>query len=418
MREYVLVALVAAATTWLLGGPSAALARRIGAVPEVRERDVHTVPKPRLGGLAMVAGIGAAFLLARVLPFLSGAFEVSHDVRAVFTGVLVLAVVGVVDDTIGLDALTKFAGQALAAGVVVIQGLTLLWLPLPGVVFSLSSSQAAVLTVFLLVVAMNAVNFVDGLDGLAAGVVAIGGSAFFLYCYLLAVDQGLPRATTAALIAAAVAGACAGFLPHNLYPARVIMGDTGSMVLGLVLASSSISLVSQLDPAGLSAVGGNLATGSDATRSLSQFLPTLVPLLLPVAVVALPFLDLLLAVVRRVAAGRSPFSPDKKHLHHRLLQLGHGQAQAVGLLWFWAAVLAFGTLAIGLTGQLWVAVVVGALVVVGVGATLAVPERFSARRRRLGRTGGRPPEPPADPVVAVPSIDAVDPGRPRPAARH
>ena len=412
MREYLLVIVVAAATTYLLGGLTAKLARRIGAVPEVRERDVHTVPVPRLGGLAMVGGIGAAFLLASRLPFLRQAFAVSGDVRAVYTGVLVIAVVGVVDDTIGLDALTKFAGQVLAAGVVVVQGVVVYWLPLPGVTFSLPASQSAIITVLLLVVTMNAVNFVDGLDGLAAGVVAIGGGAFFLYRDLLAVDQNMLRATTGALLAAAVAGACLGFLPHNLYPARVIMGDTGAMVLGLVLASSSVSLTSQVDPA---LIGSG---GSGATGTLTRLLPTLLPLLLPVAVVALPFTDLVLAVVRRVSAGRSPFSPDKKHLHHRLLQLGHSHRRAVGLLWFWAAVVSFGLLAVGLRGSRAVLAVVGAAVFVGVVATLAIPDRLRARRRRRrDGTGGRA-EPPPDPVVAVGSIDEPRPGeRPTPDER-
>jgi len=389
MREYLLVIAVAAGTTYLLGGLTARVARRVGAVPAVRERDVHTVPVPRLGGLAMVAGIGAAFLLASHLPFLRQAFAVTDDVRAVYAGVLVIAAVGVLDDTIGLDALTKFAGQVLAAGVVVVQGLVVYWLPLPGVTLSLPASQSAIITVLLLVVAINAVNFVDGLDGLAAGIVAIGGGAFFLYCYLLAVDQNMTRASTAGLIAAALTGACLGFLPHNVYPARVIMGDTGAMVLGLVLASSSISLTSQIDPA---------TVGAGTGDTIAPLLPTLLPLLLPVAVVALPFTDLVLAVVRRVSAGRSPFSPDKKHLHHRLLQVGHSHRRAVGLLWFWAAVLSFGVLAIGLLSSGWVVAAVAVAVVVGVVATLAIPERVRARRRRRVRLGGRPAEPPADPL--------------------
>jgi len=161
------------------------------------------------------------------------------------------------------------------------------------------------------------------------------------------------------------------------------------MVLGLVLASSSISLTSQIDPA---------TVGAGTGDTIAPLLPTLLPLLLPVAVVALPFTDLVLAVVRRVSAGRSPFSPDKKHLHHRLLQVGHSHRRAVGLLWFWAAVLSFGVLAIGLLSSGWVVAAVAVAVVVGVVATLAIPERVRARRRRRLRLGGRPAEPPADPL--------------------
>jgi len=181
------------------------------------------------------------------------------------------------------------------------------------------------------------------------------------------------------------------------------MGDTGAMVLGLVLASSSVSLTSQVDPA-LITTGGSGAAGT-----LTRLLPTLLPLLLPVAVVALPFTDLVLAVVRRVSAGRSPFSPDKKHLHHRLLQLGHSHRRAVGLLWFWAGVVSFGLLAVGLRGSRTVVAVVVAAVVSGIVATLAIPDRLRARRRRRSRLAGARAEPPADPVVAVASIDEPTP---------
>jgi UDP-GlcNAc:undecaprenyl-phosphate GlcNAc-1-phosphate transferase len=163
------------------------------------------------------------------------------------------------------------------------------------------------LTVLVVVEAVNAINFVDGLDGLAAGIVGIGALAFFAYSYLLSFEYGFTRATLAALVSAILAGMCAGFLPHNINPARIFMGDTGSMLIGLLLASSVITLVGQLDP--------NVVPGP-------TFVPALLPILLPAAVMAVPLLDMLLAVVRRTRAGRSPFSPDKQHLHHRLLELG------------------------------------------------------------------------------------------------
>ena len=159
------------------------------------------------------------------------------------------------------------------------------------------------LTIALVVITVNAVNFVDGLDGLAAGVVAIAAAAFFIFSYILTVNGSLVRATTSGVVAAALVGVCVGFLPHNFSPARVFMGDSGSMLLGLLLASTTITLTGNVGP-------------NSVTTDLT---PTLLPLALPLAAMALPFLDVLLAIVRRTAAGRSPFAPDKQHLHHRLL---------------------------------------------------------------------------------------------------
>jgi UDP-GlcNAc:undecaprenyl-phosphate GlcNAc-1-phosphate transferase len=187
------------------------------------------------------------------------------------------------------------------------------------------------------------VNFVDGLDGLAAGVVGIGALAFFSYSYLLAVVEGLSRMTLPALLSAVLAGICLGFLPVNVHPARIFMGDSGSMLIGLLLAAMAISLTGQLDPQLLP--GGSV-------------LPALLPLLLPVAVIAIPFVDLLAAVWRRTRAGRSPFAPDKQHLHHRLLDLGHSHRRAVTIMWIWAALVGFGLVLVALVG--------GAATVVGV----------------------------------------------------
>jgi len=383
VRAYLLVLLVATATTYLLGGVAGRVATAVGAVPAIRDRDVHESPKPRLGGLAMLAGIAVAFLVASRLPFLAGqAFAQSHDARAVLLGSVVITLVGAVDDVIGLDAVTKLAGQAVAAGIVVQQGVRLEWLALPGHTYALSPSIAALATTLVVVAAANAVNFVDGLDGLAAGVVAIGGSAFFLWCYLLAKQFELPRASTAGLIAVALTGACLGFLPHNLYPSRMIMGDSGALLLGFALATSAVSLTGQLDPAALGTVAERGGRGAGET-----LLPTLLPLLLPLAVVAVPFIELLVSVVRRVLRGRSPFAPDKKHLHHRLLELGHSHRRAMLVMWIWAAVLSYGVLAIGLHGSRAVVTAVSVVVVVAIAFTVALPDR--AHRRWLRRVRER-----------------------------
>jgi UDP-GlcNAc:undecaprenyl-phosphate GlcNAc-1-phosphate transferase len=364
VREYLFVLVVAAATTLLLIGPVGAVASSWGAVPPTRARDVHRFPIPRLGGLAMLAGLLAALTAASALPRLGRVFELSTDARGVVLGAIVICLVGVADDLWNLDALTKLAGQVLAAGVMVLSGVQLYWLPLPSGPLVLTPEMAVVLTVLTVLVTVNAVNFVDGLDGLAAGVVGLGALAFFSYSYLLAVVEGLSRMTLPALISAALAGMCLGFLPANVHPARIFMGDSGSMLIGLLLAGSAISLTGQLDPE-------VLPSGS--------VLPALLPLLLPVAVIAIPFLDLLAAVWRRTRAGRSPFAPDKQHLHHRLLDLGHSHRRAVAIMWVWAGLVAFGLVLVALVGGTVTVVAVAVAVVAGVFLTLGRPVGWFGR---------------------------------------
>ncbi len=341
MREYALVFAIAAAVTYLLAVVSRVAAMRLGALAEVRDRDVHAVPIPYFGGIAMLGGIGAAYLVAVHLPFLSTADQlVFDDARAVLAGGALMCAVGVLDDMFELDALTKFGGQLLAAGLVAFLGVQLVYLPLPnGGNLAMDPTQAPLFTVFLIVATVNAVNFVDGLDGLAAGVIGIGAVAFFAYAYLLVVENDQTRALTAALLTAALAGSCAGFLPHNFYPARMFMGDSGSMLIGLVLAGGALTLTGQLP---VQEVSEGLA-GTEAGLQAA-----LLPLLLPVAILMVPFVDLLLAVLRRTRAGRSPFSPDKLHLHHRLLEIGHSHRRAVLLMYAIAGLVAFGTVVVSL----------------------------------------------------------------------
>src|SRR6478735_3820334 len=312
VREYVLVFLVAASVTYLLTVVAREIALRTGAVAQVRDRDVHDEPIPYLGGLAMLGGLVAAYLVAKQLPFLStsGPF-VFRDAGIVLIAGALICAVGVLDDLFELDALTKLGGQVLAAGFLIVFGIQYVFFPTPdGTQFALDASQGALLTGFIVVATVNAVNFVDGLDGLAAGVVGIGAIAFFLFCYQLTRFNDASRATTSALLSVALAGACAGFLVHNFHPARLFMGDSGSMLIGLVLPARAVTLSGQLSPDQLSKGGG----GSSAS-----LLPTLLPVLLPVSLLIVPLADLILAVMRRTRAGRSPMAPDKQHLHHRLL---------------------------------------------------------------------------------------------------
>ncbi len=366
MREYALVFAVAAAVTYLLAVVARVLALRVGAMASVRDRDVHAIPIPYFGGLAMLGGLAAALLVAAHLPFLSLSDPpVFEDARSVLAGGVLVCLVGALDDVFELDALTKFGGQLLAAGVVAYLGVQLQYLPLPnGGTFAIDPSQSPLFTVFLIVATVNAVNFVDGLDGLAAGVIGIGAVAFFAYSYLLVVENDQTRALTAAILTAALAGVCIGFLPHNFYPARMFMGDSGSMLIGLVLAGGALTLTGQLP---LPEVTEGVA-GADAGVQAA-----LIPVLLPVAILLVPFVDLLLAVIRRTRAGRSPFSPDKLHLHHRLLEIGHSHRRAVLLMYAIAALVAFGTVVVSLSAGWRTLVGVGTLAVLTAVAVWGLP---------------------------------------------
>jgi UDP-GlcNAc:undecaprenyl-phosphate GlcNAc-1-phosphate transferase len=360
VREYLLVLLIAAATTYLLSGVCRRLALRTGALAKVRDRDVHTIEMPYFGGVAMLGGVAAAFVMAWQLPFLGRQTLVQDDSRAVLVAAVVICLVGVLDDLFELPPLAKFAGQVLAAGIAVALGVRMLWIPLPGQTFLLDGSASVAITVFFIVLCSNAVNFVDGLDGLATGVVGIGALAFFAYSYLLTVDQDLTRATTSSLITVAIAGACVGFLPHNFFPARMFMGDSGAMLLGLLLATSTISLTGQIDSSQLEDGGGGL-------------LPTILPLVLPLAILALPFLDVTLAFIRRTYAGKWWFVADKQHLHHRLLERGHSQRRAVMLMYVWSALVSFGVIALGLLRSWQVIAVIALAALVLMLFTLARP---------------------------------------------
>ncbi len=365
MREYLLVFLVAGACTYLLTVVAREIALRTGAVAAPRERDVHAAPIPYLGGIAMLGGMVAAYFVAKQLPFLSTSGElVFHDAGAVLIAGALICAVGVLDDIFDIDALTKLGGQVLAAGVLVFLGVQFYFLPNPdGGQFVLSPQESVLLTVLLVVGTVNAVNMVDGLDGLASGVVGIGAAACFLFCYQLSSLNGVTLATTGALLSAALAGACAGFLCHNFHPARLFMGDSGSMLIGLVLSASALTLTGQFD-------GSEIAFGEEGS---SPWWAVVLPVLLPVSLLVVPIADLLLAVVRRTRAGRSPFAPDKEHLHHRLLEIGHSQRRAVFIMWLWAALIAFGSVLVSLYSGPTVWWGLGAATVAVIAATFLLP---------------------------------------------
>jgi UDP-GlcNAc:undecaprenyl-phosphate GlcNAc-1-phosphate transferase len=366
VREYLTLFLVAAVITYLLGVVAREIALRTGAVAKVRDRDVHAVPIPYFGGVAMLGGLAAAYVVAHHLPFLSlSDRQVFHDCSVVLGGGAMICLLGVLDDLFELDALTKFGGQVLAAGFLVVNQVQYFSFQLPGRnQFSLTGAQSALLSVIVVVATVNAVNFVDGLDGLAAGVVAIGAVAFFAFAYKLADANNETLAISAALLCAALGGACVGFLPHNFFPARIFMGDSGSMLIGLMLSGSALTLTGQFASVDLTQGAG----GSQAS-----LLPTLLPIILPISILIVPFLDLVLAVVRRTRAGRSPFAPDKQHLHHRLLEIGHSHRRAVLIMWLWAALIAFGGVLAALYASRLTWVLLTLWVIVTVALTFLVP---------------------------------------------
>jgi len=324
MREHLLVLLLAGIFVYLLTPYARKLALRFGAVAQVRDRDVHTEVTPRWGGVAIWLSIMLTVLIASQLKLLSKAFLQDQQMLGICIAASVICLLGVIDDRWGLDAITKLAGQVLAAAILVNFGVQLLWLPINGVTM-LPTSLGQLVTILIIVVTINAVNFIDGLDGLASGVVAIAAGAFFAFAYLLSVVYNFDRAGAPSLLTAIMLGACLGFLPHNSYPARIFMGDSGSMLLGLLLGVAAISLTGQID--------------ANAIAS-QNFAPTLVPLLLPFAVLAIPVVDLSLAIIRRTRAGRSPFAPDMGHLHHRLLARGHSQRSATLMMYLWTFLVA------------------------------------------------------------------------------
>lgn len=366
LRELALVGLTAAIITYFATGPVRVLATRLGAVAYPRERDVHVTPTPRMGGLAMFLGVLAAVFLASQLPALTRGFVYSTGMPAVLVAGAVIMGIGLIDDRWGLDALTKFAGQITAASVLVTMGVawSVLYIPVGGVgTIVLDQTSSILLTLALTVSIVNAMNFVDGLDGLAAGLGLITAMAICIFSVGLLRDHGgdvlfYPPA----VISVVLAGACLGFLPHNFHRAKIFMGDSGSMLIGLMLAAASTT------------AAGPISQNAYGARDVFALLS---PFLLVVAVMFVPALDTLLAIVRRTRAGLSPFStPDKMHLHHRLLQIGHSHRRAVLLIYLWVGIIAFGAAStIFFNPRVTGAVMLGAIVVAGLATVIPLLRR-------------------------------------------
>lgn len=322
MRVYMMVLLVGLAVTMVATPVVRRVALAMNIVTPLRSRDVHAYPIPRLGGIAITGGIVTAMVFGYSVPFLRPIYEQSTVLWAVVAGAMAITVLGVIDDVWELDWLAKLAGQFLITGGMATAGVQLINIPLFGVTIG-SARSSVVLSMLVLVAIINAVNFVDGLDGLAAGVIAIGSIGFFSYSYLLSRLMGATSyATAAAVVTVALAGAALGFLWYNYHPASIFMGDSGSMVLGLMLGSATIVVTGQVNPAILSE---------------QSFITPWVPLLLPAAVLLIPLTDLMVTPMLRVMRGKSPVSADRSHLHHRLLGQGHSHRGVVFIMYAWTA---------------------------------------------------------------------------------
>jgi UDP-GlcNAc:undecaprenyl-phosphate GlcNAc-1-phosphate transferase len=317
------------------------LSLRLDWIDHPSDRKVHPKPTPTAGGLAIFAGVVAGLAVARAVPALAGLQETTSVLDAFLVSAVVIVVLGLIDDTRGLSPLGKLAGQVLAAGLLVLAGVQLLYFYFPGQgVLSLSPDLAVPLTVLWIAGMVNAVNLIDGLDGLAAGMVAIGAIAFFVYMTLGPTAGTEP--TSAALLSAIAAGAAIGFLPWNFFPAKIFMGDTGSGLLGLLMGVATVTGVGR-NPFPPS--GGDLAAIA-------------IPVALPLLVLAIPLLDVALAIVRRMRKGLGVHHADKDHIHHRLMDIGHSQRQAVLLMYLWSAMISISALA--------VAFIDGRLLVIGI----------------------------------------------------
>ena len=343
MREYLVTVLLAAVITYLITPLVRDLAIKAGAVTAIRSRDVHLQPTPRWGGLAMWLAMALTLVIVNYLPLVHKSF--GSDATGIFLSGTFILFLGLIDDRFDLDPITKFAGQALAAGILLIYGVQILWLPINGIT-TLPSNIGQLLTVLFVMVVINAINFVDGLDGLATGIVMICAGSFFAFSYLLAVINGLNRAGAPSLITAVVIGLCLGFLPHNFHPAQIFMGDSGAMFLGLLLSASAITLTGQVDATAITEENGGTA---------------LLPLLLPFTILAIPLLDFAMAIVRRVKAGRSPFAADREHLHHRIMRMGVSQQRTTIILYLWTAMFALPTVLSAFV-PIWIAIISGVVI--------------------------------------------------------
>jgi UDP-GlcNAc:undecaprenyl-phosphate GlcNAc-1-phosphate transferase len=324
--SYLIIGGVAAAVTFATTPLVAVIARRRGWMAAPDPRRVHLTPTPEVGGLAMVAG----FLVALGVAWGWGRFDLLFERNSELLGValagVLMAAVGLGDDIRDLSAPAKIAGTVVVGGVLVWFGVTMFYFRVPFLdVVYLSNDWTPLVTVLWLIGMSQAVNLIDGLDGLAAGIVAIAAGSFFLYSQRLDELALLTQPNIGSLVAIITLGVCVGFLPHNFNPARIFMGDTGALFLGMLMAVSTSVVGGRADP--------------DTQQFIGQTYFFLAPLFIPLLILGVPIFDLLFAIVRRGLRRQAVSTADKGHLHHRLIALGHGQRRSVLILWLWTALL-------------------------------------------------------------------------------
>ena len=323
LADFVPVVGVAALVTLLVTPLFRWLSFKLGAVQAPDERRVHTRPTPLLGGAAILVGFLAGVGAAWGIQGFGEVFSASSVPLGVVVGAVVIFGVGQLDDLREVSPPAKIAGTVLAGSVLSIAGVSILFFRIPFMgLLSLSPDMSALLTVLWVIGMSTAINYVDGLDGLAAGIVAIAAAALLLYCERLAGAGAIGPENAGPVVTAAVLGACVGFLPHNFHPAKIFMGDAGALLLGLLMAAATI------------AVGGN----TDTPFSGQTFF-FFAPLFIPLVILGVPIVDTAFSIVRRARRGAAVTVADKDHLHHRLMRLGHGQRRSVLILWTWTVLL-------------------------------------------------------------------------------
>jgi UDP-GlcNAc:undecaprenyl-phosphate GlcNAc-1-phosphate transferase len=375
---YAIVFAAAAGTTLALTPVVRWFAARRGILVPPSERKVHAQPMPNIGGVAMLGGLLVGMLVASLLPDFEDVFQSSSAPLGVIVGASVIFLVGLLDEVRkvrgeGVSAPAKVAGTVLAGGILSLAGVSTIFFRVPFFgIFSLTPDLSAFITVVWVVGMANAINLIDGLDGLAAGITAIAAGSFFLYGARLDHVGVLTPGNIGPLLALITMAICLGFLPFNFHPAKIIMGDCGALLLGLLMAASTI------------AVGGS----TDAEFSGQSFF-FFAPLFIPLVILGVPMLDTAFAIVRRASKRSGVTTADKEHLHHRLMRLGHGQRRSVLILWAWTALLSGLVLYPTYTGRGDAIVPLG---IVGLGLLLFTVFHPGARKARAnGDTDAPPP---------------------------
>jgi UDP-GlcNAc:undecaprenyl-phosphate GlcNAc-1-phosphate transferase len=324
VSSYLIVGLIAAAATAISMPFIVRLAHRQQWVATPDERRMHPVPTPDVGGIGMFVGILAGIVGASIMGDFDPIFDDSTEIIGVVVACSITFALGLLDDIRDISPPAKVSGLVVAAISLVWFGVTMFQFRVPFLdVFVLSDDWVPLFTVLWLLGMTQAVNLIDGLDGLAAGIVAIGAGSFFIYSQDLTAGNLLPQPNIGPLVAIIAVGVCLGFLPFNFNPARIFMGDSGALLLGLLMAVAT------------SVVGGRADPDTQSANGQTYFF--LAPIFISLLVLAVPIVDVIFALVRRTASGRSVAEADMGHLHHRLIQLGHGPRRAVVILWGWAA---------------------------------------------------------------------------------